>query len=172
MPVYALGDLEPSISATAYIHPEAVVIGNVTIGSESSVWACAVLRGDDGQISIGDRTNIQDGAVIHTTPIYPTVVGNNCTIGHLAHLEGCTIEDGSLVGTASVVLHNAVVQEGALVGANAVVTGGTVVPSGALALGIPAKIREGLANQEEITLGVESYVARAKWFRKDLRRID
>jgi len=172
MPVYALGDLEPSISATAYIHPEAVVIGNVTIGSESSVWACAVLRGDDGQISIGDRTNIQDGAVIHTTPIYPTVVGNNCTIGHLAHLEGCTIEDRSLVGTASVVLHNAVVQEGALVGANAVVTGGTVVPSGALALGIPAKIREGLANQEEITLGVESYVARAKWFRKDLRRID
>ena len=172
MPVYALGDLEPSISATAYIHPEAVVIGNVTIGSESSVWACAVLRGDDGQISIGDRTNIQDGAVIHTTPIHPTVVGNNCTIGHLAHLEGCTIEDGSLVGTASVVLHNAVVQEGALVGANAVVTGGTVVPSGALALGIPAKIREGLANQEEITLGVESYVARAKWFRKDLRRID
>jgi len=172
MPVYALGDLEPSISATAYIHPEAVVIGNVIIGSESSVWACAVLRGDDGEISIGNRTNIQDGAVIHTTAIYPTIVGNNCTIGHLAHLEGCTIEDGSLVGTASVVLHNAVVQEGALVGANAVVTGGTVVPSGALALGIPAKIREGLANQEEITLGVESYVARAKWFRKDLRRID
>ena len=172
MPVYALGDLEPTISSTAYIHPEAVVIGNVTIGSESSVWACAVLRGDDGKISIGDRTNIQDGAVIHTTPIYETVVGNNCTIGHLAHLEGCTNEDGSLVGTASVVLHNAVVQEGALVGANAVVTGGTIVPSGALALGIPAKIREGVANQEEITLGVESYVARAKWFRKDLRRID
>ena len=172
MPVYALGDLEPTISSTAYIHPEAVVIGNVTIGSESSVWACAVLRGDDGKISIGDRTNIQDGAVIHTTPIYETVVGNNCTIGHLAHLEGCTIEDGSLVGTASVVLHNAEVQEGALVGANAVVTGGTIVPSGALALGIPAKIREGVANQEEITLGVESYVARAKWFRKDLRRID
>ena len=172
MPVYALGDLEPTISSTAYIHPEAVVIGNVTIGSESSVWACAVLRGDDGKISIGDRTNIQDGAVIHTTPIYETVVGNNCTIGHLAHLEGCTIEDGALVGTASVVLHNAVVQEGALVGANAVVTGGTIVPSGALALGIPAKIREGVANQEEITLGVESYVARAKWFRKDLRRID
>ena len=172
MPVYALGDLEPTISSAAYIHPEAVVIGNVTIGSESSVWACAVLRGDDGKISFGDRTNIQDGAVIHTTPIYETVVGNNCTIGHLAHLEGCTIEDGSLVGTASVVLHNAVVQEGALVGANAVVTGGTIVPSGALALGIPAKIREGVANQEEITLGVESYVARAKWFRKDLRRID
>ena len=82
------------------------------------------------------------------------------------------IEDGALVGTASVVLHDARVQSGALVGANAVVTGGTVVPSGAMALGIPAKIREGLANQDEIRLGVESYVSRAKWFRKELRRID
>ncbi|MEG3586923.1 MAG: gamma carbonic anhydrase family protein [Actinomycetota bacterium] len=172
MPIYALGDLEPNIAASAYIHPDAVVIGNVTIGSESSVWACAVLRGDDGEVAIGNRSNIQDGAVLHTTPIYPTIVGNDCTIGHLAHLEGCTIKDGSLVGTASVVLHDAVVHEGALVGANAVVTGGTIVPAGALALGIPAKIREGLANQEEITLGVESYVARAKWFREELRRID
>ncbi|HJM29322.1 MAG: gamma carbonic anhydrase family protein [Acidimicrobiales bacterium] len=172
MPIYSLGDLEPSIDSTAYIHPEAVIIGNVTIGSESSVWACAVLRGDDGEITIGNRSNIQDGAVIHTTPIFPTVVGNNCTIGHLAHLEGCTIEDGALIGTASVVLHDAKVQEGALVGANAVVTGGTVVPPGAMALGIPAKVGKGLANQEEISLGVESYVARAKWFREDLRRID
>ena len=172
MPIYALGDLEPVIDSSAYIHPEAVVIGNVTIGSESSIWACAVLRGDDGAISIGNRSNIQDGAVIHTTPIYETTIGDNCTIGHLAHLEGCTIEDGALVGTASVVLHDARVQSGALVGANAVVTGGTVVPPGAMALGIPAKIREGLANQDEIRLGVESYVSRAKWFRKELRRLD
>ena len=110
--------------------------------------------------------------MIHTTPIYATTIGDNCTIGHLAHLEGCTIEDGALVGTASVVLHDARVQSGALVGANAVVTGGTVVPPGAMALGIPAKIREGLANQDEIRLGVESYVSRAKWFTKELRRID
>ena len=172
MPIYALGDLEPNIDPTAYIHPDAVIIGDVTIGSESSVWACSVIRGDDGVIRIGNRSNIQDGAVLHTTPVNPTVVVNNCTIGHLAHLEGCTVEDDSLVGTASVVLHNAVIQRGALVGANAVVTGGTVVPEGAMALGIPAKIREGLANQEEISLGVDSYVARAKWFRNDLRRID
>jgi len=172
MPIYALGELEPTINSSAYIHPDAVVIGNVTIGSESSIWACAVLRGDDGLISVGNRTNIQDGAVIHTTPIYSTSIGNECTIGHLAHLEGCTIEDGALVGTASVVLHDARIQSGALVGANAVVTGGTNVPAGAMALGIPAKIREGLANQDEIRLGVESYVSRAKWFHEELRRID
>ena len=98
MPIYALGDLEPNIDPTAYIHPDAVIIGDVTIGSESSVWACSVIRGDDGVIRIGNRSNIQDGAVLHTTPVYPTVVGNNCTIGHLAHLEGCTVEDDSLVG--------------------------------------------------------------------------
>ena len=172
MPIYALGAKVPNISTEAYIHPEAVIIGEVTIGSESSVWPCAVLRGDDGEIIVGERSNIQDGAVLHTTIIYPTVVGDGCTIGHLAHLEGCRILDGALVGTAAVVLHDAEVQQGALVGANAVVTGGTIVPPGAMALGIPAKIRENMANQNEINLGVESYVNRGQWFRKDLRRID
>ena len=113
MPIYALGDKEPSIATDAYVHPEAVIIGEVTIGSESSVWPCAVLRGDDGKIIIGKRSNIQDGAVIHTTIIYPTIVGNDCTIGHLAHLEGCRVLDGALVGTASVVLHDAEIQQGA-----------------------------------------------------------
>ncbi len=172
MPIYALGNKEPQIASDAYIHPEAVIIGDVTIGSESSVWPCAVLRGDDGEIIVGERSNIQDGAVLHTTLMYSTIVGNNCTIGHLAHLEGCRIFDDALVGTASVVLHDAEVQQGALVGANAVVTGGSVIPPGAMALGIPAKVREGMANQKEILLGVESYVNRGKWFRKDLRRLD
>lgn len=172
MPVYALGDAVPEIHETAYIHPDAVVIGNVKIGREASVWACAVLRGDDGQIVIGEGSNVQDGAVIHCTPLLDTVVGRNCTIGHIAHLEGCQINDGALVGTASVVLHQAVVGEGALVGANAVVTGGTQVPPGAMALGIPAKIREGMADQAEIAMGVRSYIERAKRFRADLRRLD
>lgn len=172
MPIYALGELEPRIAPDAYIHPDAVIIGDVSIGAESSVWACAVLRGDDGAIVIGDRSNIQDGAVIHTTPQWDTVVGNGCTVGHLAHLEGCRIADGALVGTASVVLHDARVGEGALVGANAVVTGGTVVPPGAMALGIPAKIREGAADQDDIRHGVESYVQRGHRFRAELRRLD
>lgn len=172
MPIYALGDVEPSIHETAYIHPDAVVIGNVTIGAEASVWACAVLRGDDGAIVIGPGSNVQDGAVIHCTPELDTVVGERCTIGHIAHLEGCRILDRALVGTASVVLHEAVVGEGALVGANAVVTGGTVVPPGAMALGIPAKIREGAADQDDINHGVQSYIDRGKRFREELRRLD
>ncbi len=172
MPVYALGDFEPSIHESAYIHPDAVIIGNVTLGPDASVWACAVLRGDDGKIIVGEGSNIQDGAVLHCTPRYSTVVGNFCTIGHIAHLEGCRILDRALVGTASVVLHDAEVGEGALVGANAVVTGGTVVPPGAMALGIPAKIREGAANAAEIDMGVQSYIERGRRFRQELRRLD
>ena len=128
MPIYALGDLAPSIDPTAYVHPDAVVIGNVQLGPESSVWPGAVLRGDGAPITIGARTSVQDGSVLHVTSVHPTVVGAECVIGHLAHLEGCTVEDGSLVGSGAVVLHEAVVRTGALVGAGAVVSGGVEVP--------------------------------------------
>ena len=121
MPIYALGDLEPVIHPTAYVHPDAVVIGLVTIGAESTVWPCAVLRGDNGGIEIGERTSIQDGTVIHCIPTRPTIVGDDCVVGHIVHLEGCTIESGCLVGNGSVVLHDALVRSGAVVGSNAVI---------------------------------------------------
>ena len=92
MPIYALGDQVPDIDSTAFIHPDAVVIGAVTIGAESSVWPGAVLRGDDGEIFVGSRSNVQDNCVLHTTAETPTRVGNRCVIGHLVHLEACTIE--------------------------------------------------------------------------------
>lgn len=172
MAIYALGDQVPVIDPTAYVHPDAVVIGNVTIGAESSIWPHAVLRGDDGHIYVGDRTSIQDGSVLHTTPQHPTRVGSNCVIGHIVHLEACTIEDGALVGSGSVVLHRAIVRTGALVGANAVVPNDMEVPSGAMALGIPAKIRPDSVTPDMIQLGVESYVARARRFATELRRLD
>lgn len=172
MPIYALGDLEPTIDADAYVHPEAVIIGDVTIGAGSSVWPCAVLRGDDGHIIVGERTSIQDGSVLHTTEVDPTTVGNDCVIGHLAHLEGCMIADGALVGSNAVVLHRAKVGAGALVAATAVVLADTDIAPGALAYGIPAKIREGAADQTSIQMGAASYVERAKRFRADLRRLD
>lgn len=172
MPVYALGHQVPDIHPTAYISPEAVVIGSVRIGAESSVWPGAVLRGDDGEILIGSRTSIQDGSIIHTTFFQPTTVGDECVIGHLAHLEGCIIHNGALVGSGSVVLHRAVVESGALVGAGAVVPGGMVVPSGAMALGIPAKIRPDVVTPEMISLGMQSYVDRGYRYRAELRRID
>jgi carbonic anhydrase/acetyltransferase-like protein (isoleucine patch superfamily) len=105
MAVYALGHQVPDIHPDAYISPQAVIIGSVAIGAESSVWPGAVLRGDDGEIRIGARTSIQDGAILHTTPLQATVVGDECVMGHLAHLEGCTVHDGALVGSGSVVLH-------------------------------------------------------------------
>ena len=172
MPVYALGDQVPEIDPSAYIAPEAVVIGSVRIGAEASVWPGAVLRGDDGEIVIGARTSVQDGAIIHTTPFSPTTVGAGCVIGHLAHLEGCTIHDGALVGSGAVVLHRAVVESVALVGAGAVVTNEMVVPSGAMALGVPAKLREGVVTPELIQMGAQSYVDRAKRYRTELRRLD
>jgi carbonic anhydrase/acetyltransferase-like protein (isoleucine patch superfamily) len=173
MPIYALGDRVPVIDPTAYIHPDAVVIGSVWIGPQSSVWPGAVLRGDDGEIHIGARTSIQDGCVLHCAPGLPTVVGDECVIGHIVHLEGCTIGNGSLVGNGAVVLHLAVVEPVALVGSNAVVTNAMVVPTGHMALGIPAKIRPGGDDLEAgIRLGMESYVARAERYRRELRRLD
>ena len=172
MPIYALGDAEPQIHPTAFVHPDAVVIGRVHIGAESTIWPTAVLRGDDGDIHIGAATSIQDGTVIHTTAFQPTTVGNRCVVGHNAHLEGCIIEDGALVGNGSVVLHQAIVRSGALVGSNAVVPGGMEVPSGAMALGVPAKIREDAVHPGMIELAMQSYVDRAKRYRETMRVIE
>lgn len=171
MAVYALGDKVPQIDPSAYIHPDAVVIGSVTIEAEASVWPGAVLRGDDGYIVIGARTSIQDGSVLHCTRDLPTLIGAECVIGHIVHLEGCTVEDGSLVGNGSVVLHRAIIRTGALVGSNAVVPNGMEVPSGAMALGVPAKIREGTVHPDMIKWPMLSYVERAQQYRDTLRRL-
>lgn len=172
MPIYALGSKTPSIHPTAYVHPDAVVIGDVTLGEESSVWPGAVLRGDDGAISIGARTSIQDGSVLHCTGFHDTVVGSDCVVGHMVHMEGCTIEDHALVGNGSVVLHEAVVQSHALVGSNAVVPNTMVVPTGAMALGVPAKLRENTVTEGQFELFVAVYVERGRQYRTELRRLD
>ena len=172
MPIYALGDRVPTIHPDAWVHPEAVIIGSVTIGAESSVWPCAVLRADNGEINIGQRTSIQDGSVLHTTPHNFTTVGDDCVIGHMVHLEGCTIESGSLVGNGSIVLHRAIIRSNALVGSNAVVPNDMEVPSFAMALGVPAKIRENSVPPSMISKSAQAYVTNAKLFKAQLRRID
>lgn len=172
MPIYALGNQEPSIAGDAFVHPDAVIIGSVTIGPRSSVWPCAVLRGDEGEIRIGTESSVQDGSVLHTTPEIPTVVGDRCVIGHIVHLEACRIHDDVLVGNGSIVLHEVVVESWAIVAANSVLLNGAHVPSGAIAVGSPAAIKEGRARREVITMGVEAYVQRAERFRNELRRLD
>jgi carbonic anhydrase/acetyltransferase-like protein (isoleucine patch superfamily) len=170
--IYALGDLVPEIADTAFVHPDAVVIGQVVIGDEASIWPGAVLRGDYGRIEIGARTSIQDGTVIHATAEHPTIVGSDCVVGHIAHLEGCLVEPGSLVGSGSVVLHRAVVGPGALVAANAVVPGGMKVPTGAMALGVPATIKQGAVRPGAIERGVRVYRENTRRYKESLRRID
>jgi carbonic anhydrase/acetyltransferase-like protein (isoleucine patch superfamily) len=131
-----------------------------------------VLRGDGGEISIGERTSVQDNSVIHTTPLWPTIVGDDCVLGHLIHLEGCIIESRVLIGNAAMVLHRCVVRTGSIVAANAVVLNDTEVPSGAIAVGTPATMKEGRARIEEIDLASQSYVERGAQYRRELRRLD
>jgi carbonic anhydrase/acetyltransferase-like protein (isoleucine patch superfamily) len=173
VPIYALGDAVPDIDPTAYIHPDAVVIGDVTIGAEASVWPCAVLRGDPGGIVVGPRTSVQDGTVVHTTPVHPTRIGAACVIGHNVHLEGCVIGDGVLVGSGAIVLNGAVVDDEALIGAGAVVSGSTNVPSRAMALGVPARVKPGSVDPAlQIVPGMQVYLERARTYRANLRRLD
>lgn len=173
MAVYALGDVEPRIDPTAYVHPDAVVIGDVELGPEASVWPSAVLRGDPGGIVVGAGTSIQDGTVVHTTPIHPTRIGAECVIGHLVHLEGCTIHDGSLVGSGAIVLNGAVVESGALVGAGALVPGTMTVPSLTMALGVPASLKpDAVVPELHIAPGVAMYRDRVRVYRGQLRRLD
>lgn len=172
MPIYALGDRRPTIDPSAFIHPEAVIIGDVRIGPESSVWPAAVLRGDHGSIIVGAQTSVQDGTVVHCARDLPTVIGDRCVIGHNAHLEGCTILDDSLVGSGSIVLHRAVVGPHSLVGAGAMVGNDKVVPSYARALGVPAVITLDVVSDDEFDYAVEVYLHNVHWYAAELKRLD
>ena len=169
MPIYALDDRIPSIHPEAFVHPDAVIIGDVRIGAESSVWPSAVLRGDYGTIIVGARTSIQDGAVVHAVAEFPTVIGDDCVIGHLAHLEGCTIHNEALVGSGAIVLHQANVFSGATVGAGAVVRNRTDVPPMALAVGVPAQMRLEASSIELIKAFASVYVDNARRYKSGLR---
>lgn len=160
MTLYAIGEERPRIHPEAYIHPEAVLIGEVHIGPQSSVWPGVVIRADNGPIVIGARTSVQDGSVIHTQSMNPTRVGADCVIGHLAHLEGCLIEDLVLIGSGAVVLERVICRSSSLVGAGAVVSPGTEVPAGAMALGVPARIRLGAVDPRSVETRADAYSAR------------
>lgn len=172
MAIYALGEAAPTIHPGAFVHPDAVIIGSVRIGEGSSVWPGAVIRGDDGEIVIGERTSIQDGTVVHTTSWSPTRVGNDCVVGHVAHLEGCILEDFSQVSSGAIVLHRVRVGRGAIVAANAVVLNDMEVPAGALAVGAPAVIKPDRAKFESIEMAVAAYTDRVSRYKQLLRRID
>ncbi|MFE3836099.1 gamma carbonic anhydrase family protein [Pseudogemmobacter sonorensis] len=159
-----LDGVAPQIAASAFVAPGAVVIGAVTIGEGCSIWYGAVLRGDEEEIRIGARSNIQDGCIVHTTLGQgPTVVGSDVTIGHRAVLHGCRIGDGAMVGIGAIVLDGAVVEPGAMVGAGAVVSPGKVVTAGTLWTGCPARMARELrpTDLEFLRRNPGHYVAQA-----------
>jgi carbonic anhydrase/acetyltransferase-like protein (isoleucine patch superfamily) len=173
MAIYALGDLVPTIHPDAYVHPDATVIGDVTIGAQASIWPQAVLRADTERIEIGERSNVQDGSIIHVAPTTPTILGPGSAIGHNVHVEGAVIGKGCLIASGSVVLNACEIADGAVVGAGAVLSYGAKVGPGELALGVPAKMRENKSVPPEmVALIVANYVERGAQFAKELRRLD
>ena len=138
----------PKVPASAYIAQGAVVIGDVTLGAESSIWFGAVLRGDINCIEVGKGSNIQDNAVVHLADDFPCLIGDFVTVGHSAILHACTVEDECLIGMGATILDGAVIGVQSIVGAKALVTGGTVIPPGSLVLGSPAKVVRPLTEQE------------------------
>jgi carbonic anhydrase/acetyltransferase-like protein (isoleucine patch superfamily) len=136
----------PRVAPDAFLAPTAVLIGNVAIGPEASVWFGAILRGDDPEhgISVGPRSSIQDNCVIHVGDWQPTLIGADVTVGHGAKFESCTVEDGAVIGMNAVILQQVTVGAGSVVAANAVVLEGTRIPPGSLAAGVPARVREGV----------------------------
>jgi carbonic anhydrase/acetyltransferase-like protein (isoleucine patch superfamily) len=175
MPVYKLDDRKPQLPASGkyWIAPNATLIGDVVLSEDCGVWFGATLRGDNEQIFVGARSNIQEGSTLHTDMGFPLRIGEDCTIGHNAVLHGCTIGDGALIGMGAIVLNGAQIGAGSLVGAGALVTEGKVFPAGSLILGNPAKLARALdeAQIARLKLSAASYVANARRFAEGLVEI-
>lgn len=170
MSVRSLGDRRPQIDATAYVADGAQIIGDVVLGSATSVWFNAVLRGDTEQISIGSGSNVQDGAILHADPGYPCSVGAGVVTGHGAILHGCQIGDECLIGMGAVILNGARIASGSIVVAGAIVPEGKAFPPRSLIMGVPAKVvRETTARDlEQIAAGARHYQERARTCRAEL----
>lgn len=174
MAIFKIGTHTPDVDASAYVTDSASVIGNVHLAANTSIWFGAALRGDNELISIGEGSNVQEFAVLHTDIGYPLVVGKNVTIGHQAMLHGCTVGDGSLIGIQAVVLDGAVIGKNCLVAAGALVTSGKEFPDNSLIMGSPAKAVRELTQEQinDIQRGVTTYIERAAYFKQQLKRID
>ena len=173
MPAYALDDLVPRLPSRCWIAPGAHVIGQVTLGEDSGIWFGAVLRGDNEPITIGERTNVQENAVLHVDPGFPMRIGNDCTIGHGVVLHGCTIGDGCLIGMGSTIMNGAVIGAGSIVGANALITEHKEFPPHSLIVGAPAKAIRTLdtASGAGFIAEAESYVRKGRRYRAGLVEI-
>ncbi len=160
----------PTIAASAYIDQSAQVIGDVAVGERSSIWPNVTARGDVNTIRIGEDTNIQDNSVLHCDAgLFPLQIGNRVTVGHLAMLHGCTIEDDCLIGIGAVVLNGAKIGSGSVIAAGAVVPEGMQVPPGSMVMGVPAKVRRALTDEERerFRTNAQHYVEAARIYRDE-----
>jgi carbonic anhydrase/acetyltransferase-like protein (isoleucine patch superfamily) len=173
MSLYKIGELAPAVSGSAFVAPEATVIGLARLGERVSVWPGAVIRADNEPVSVGAGSNVQEGAVLHTDPGCPLRIGQGVTIGHQAMLHGCTVGDGALIGIQAVVLNRAVIGSESLVAAGALVTEGKTFPPRSLILGSPAKAVRELSDDEVANLraNAEDYVRRGAQYLSSLDKI-
>lgn len=167
---YRLGDDRVEMAEGAWIAETAVVIGKVRLEKNASVWFNAVLRGDCELILIGENSNVQDGAIMHTDPGSPLILGKNVTVGHKAMLHGCTVGDDSLIGINAVVLNGAKIGRNCIIGANALIPEGKEIPDGSLVMGSPGKVVRQLSEQQAMAIkaGAAHYVHNAQRFKRDL----
>jgi carbonic anhydrase/acetyltransferase-like protein (isoleucine patch superfamily) len=174
MALYQLNQHAPEVHASAWVAESADVIGQVVLAENTSVWSHVTLRGDNEPIRIGARSNVQEGAVLHTDMSFPLTVGADVTIGHQAMLHGCTVGDGALIGIQAVVLNGAIIGKNCLVAAGALVTEGKVFEDGMLIMGSPAKAVRPLTDADlmRMHMGTAMYVQKAASNKTDLIRLD
>lgn len=171
--IYSLGERIPQFRGDYWVADNATVIGSVILEHNVSVWFGAVLRGDNDIISVGENSNVQDGAVLHTDPGFRLSIGRNVIVGHLVMLHGCTIGDGSLIGIKSVIMNDAVIGKECLIGANALIPEGKVIPDRSLVLGSPGKVMRQLSDEDvaRIREGSDLYVKKIKQYREQLKPV-
>ena len=173
MTIYALADIRPQIDDSAWVAPDANVIGNIVLSAQSSVWFGSTLRGDNERIEVGEGSNVQENCVFHTDAGFPLTIGRNCTIGHKVMLHGCTIGDNSLVGMGATILNGAKIGKNCLIGAGALITENKEIPDGSLVMGAPGKVVRQLDEKtiQMLTASAQHYAENAARFRQDLKQI-
>ena len=161
--------VSPSIAPSAFVDASAQVIGDVVLGERSSVWPCAVIRGDVGRITVGPESNIQDCSVLHMDDGFPLIIGAGVTVGHSVTLHGCVIEDECLIGIGAVILNGATIGRGSVIAAGALVPEGMTVPPGSLVMGVPGKVKRSVTPEEQARFrdGVRHYVEKAALYQAE-----
>ncbi len=175
MTLYSISEVSPELpdNGEAWVAPTADVMGRVRLAAEASVWFGAVLRGDNEPISIGERSNVQDGSVLHTDPGFPLTIGDEVTIGHMVMLHGCIIAPRSLIGIGSIILNGAKIGTNCIVGANSLIAEGKEIPDNSLVLGSPGKIVRQVKPEEtaHISLSAQHYVDKWRRYKTDLKTV-